>query len=374
LMQGTLIKAALFSAVAFSVVLTACSDTENPSSTASKDVTQAANTNTAKLLPVKVASLVSEPLLESRVFTGTTRAVSRAIIRSQVAGRVARLPVTLGKEVKSGDLLLELYNPEANPAAQSAERQWRQLESQQTQRQRDFDRISSLYKNGTVSKQEFEQVRTDLESLTDQTLSAKEQFSRAQRLNLERLISAPFAGVVTTINTDIGEVVSPGQALLGIADPSKTEVEMAINYDIATNLKVGDLVSVILPFQQNSARQGMVTELSPFRERGALPTVVLAFPEQQIRPGVAVHARFDITKGDGFTVPMSALVRKGDGAVIYRINSDNQAVAVPVTLGLMQQNGIEISATKRFPLTAGEQFVVTGSHRLFDGASVEIIP
>ena len=134
--------------------LTACSETSEPSVPAVGRASEVAPQ--AKFLPVRVVELVHEPVLESRVFAGTTRAVNRAIMRSQIAGRVASLPVTLGKKVQSGDVLLELYNPEANPAAQSAERQWRRLESQQTQRQRDFDRISLLYDKGTASLQEFE--------------------------------------------------------------------------------------------------------------------------------------------------------------------------------------------------------------------------
>ncbi|MFT4531633.1 MAG: RND family efflux transporter MFP subunit [Gammaproteobacteria bacterium] len=352
--------------------LTACSETSEPSVPAVGRASEVAPL--AKFLPVRVVELVHEPVLESRVFAGTTRAVNRAIMRSQIAGRVASLPVTLGKKVQSGDVLLELYNPEANPAAQSAERQWRRLESQQTQRQRDFDRISLLYDKGTASLQEFEQVRTDLDALTDATLSAKKQFNRAQQLNMERWITAPFAGVVTTIDTDIGEVVSPGQALLGIADPAQTEVEMVINDDIATNVKVGDSVSVMLPFEQNSERQGVVTEISPFRERGALPSIVLAFPDQDVRPGIAVHARFEINRGDGFKVPMSALVRNGEGAVIYRVNSTHKVEAVPVNMGLMQADGIVISAAEELSLNAGEEIVVAGSHRLFDGANVEVLP
>jgi multidrug efflux pump subunit AcrA (membrane-fusion protein) len=117
--------------------LAACSETNEPS--VPEVGSDLAAASPAKFLSVRVVELAREPVLESRVFVGTTRAVNRAIMRSQIAGRVASLPVTLGKKVQPGDVLLELYNPEANPAAQSAERQWRRLESQQSHLQPDFD-------------------------------------------------------------------------------------------------------------------------------------------------------------------------------------------------------------------------------------------
>jgi multidrug efflux pump subunit AcrA (membrane-fusion protein) len=71
---------------------------------------------------------------------------------------------------------------------------------------------------------------------------------------------------------------------------------------------------------------------------------------------------------------MSALVRNGEGAVIYRVNSTHKVEAVPVNMGLMQADGIVISAAEELSLNAGEEIVVAGSHRLFDGANVEVLP
>lgn len=324
----------------------------------------------ANRLPVKITQLQRMPVLEQRVFTGTTRAAHRSVMRSQIGGRVVQLPVKLGETVRQGDLLLELYNPEAAPAATVAQRQWESARSRHNQRQRDFDRVAVLLKKGTASDHEFEQARTALDTAKDDMLAAKSEHRRAQLLDAERHIRAPFNGVVTAIETDVGEVVAPGQALLRVADPAQVELELVINHQIAATLQPGTAINVTLPLESGTLHQGKVQEVSPFRERGSLPTVVLSFPQQQVKAGVAASAHFQRTLEPSFTVPMSALVSNGEGAIIYRIDTDNRAWQIPVATGLIQPNGIAISGS----LEEGDRVVVAGSQRLFDGAAIGVQP
>jgi len=325
---------------------------------------------TPAALPIRVAEVSKEPLVESRVFTGTTRPVNRAVVRSQIAGRVAKLPAFLGQQVKQGDLLLELYNPEAAPAVLIAERQWRQAQSQQGQRQRDYDRLQALVKKGTASKQEHEQARTALETANDAMLGAESEYHRAQQLDAERLIRAPFDGVVTAIDTDIGEVVSPGQHLIRVADPGQVELELVVSQDIADSLQIADAVNVTLPLSGDAQRKAVVAEISPFRERRALPTIVLRFPSGDVRPGIAASAHFHYEQGEAYQVPVGALVSNGDGAILYRVDNDNKAWQVPVKVLDMQNQLVAIHGD----LNSGDRVVVAGSHRLHNGALVSSQP
>ena len=344
------------------------------------------------MTPVQVVTIAQQPVYESRTFSGTTRAVNRAVMRSQISGRVDYLPIKLGQAVKKGQLLAELYNPEAAPAARSARVRWQQLQDQQGQQQRDFERISALYEQGQASRQDFEQARTALNSANDAALGAESEYQRASGLDQERQIRAPFQGVITSISTDVGEVVSPGQALLQVADPSAVELEVVVSSAIATSVKPGHTVTVRLPVQSgvqsnvqtnvstnalinrtslNSAHiTARVTEVSPFRDRTALPSVVLEFDSKVVTSGTAVSAQFKMPVGQAFVVPSNALVRQGMRVIVYRLMASNTVEPVAVTLGAVQTEGIQISGE----LDDGDRIIVTGSQRLFHGASVQVMP
>ena len=348
------------------------------------------------MIPVQVVTIAQQPVYESRTFSGTTRAVNRAVMRSQISGRVDYLPLKLGQAVKKGQLLAELYNPEAAPAARSARVRWQQLQDQQGQQQRDFERISALYEQGQASRQDFEQARTALNSANDAALGAESEYQRASGLDQERQIRAPFQGVITSISTDVGEVVSPGQALLQVADPSAVELEVVVSSAIATSVKPGHTVTVRLPMQSGVQRNvqtnvqtnvstnapinrtslnsahitARVTEVSPFRDRTALPSVVLEFDSKVVTSGTAVSAQFKMPVGQAFVVPSNALVRQGMRVIVYRLTASNTVEPVAVTLGAVQTEGIQISGE----LDDGDRIIVTGSQRLFHGASVQVMP
>lgn len=337
-------------------------------------------------IPVHVVTVAQQPVHESRTFTGTTRAVHRAVMRSQISGRVDYLPLKLGQSVRKGQLLAELYNPEAAPAARSARVRWQQLQDQQGQQQRDFERISALYEEGQASRQDFEQARTALNSANDAALGAESEYQRASGLDQERQIRAPFAGVITSISTDVGEVISPGQALLQLADPNTVELEVVVNSQISANLKLGQVVTVNMPLQSGATGGVIATvkEVSPFRDRGALPTVVLGFADvsnsdvnavvSSVKSGMAISAQFKVPLGEAFVVPSSALVRYGDGAVIYRLTTEakgeSQVEPINVIAGAVQTNGLLVTGA----LAEGDRIVVTGTQRMFNGAAVQVMP
>lgn len=347
-------------------------------------------------IPVQAVIISQQPVYESRTFSGTTRAVNRAVMRSQISGRVDYLPIKLGQAVKKGQLLAELYNPEAAPAARSARVRWQQLQDQQGQQQRDFERISALYEQGQASRQDFEQARTALNSANDAALGAESEYQRASGLDQERQIRAPFKGVITSISTDVGEVVSPGQALLQVADPSAVEVEVVVSSAVAASVKPGHTVTVRLPLQSGVQRNvqtnvstnvstnapinrtslnsahitARVTEVSPFRDRTALPSVVLEFDSNVVTNGTAVSAQFNVPVGQAFVVPSNALVRQGMRVIVYRLTASNTVEPVAVTLGAVQSEGIQVSGE----LQDSDRIIVTGSQRLFHGASVQVMP
>jgi len=324
-----------------------------------------------RAIPVRTIVLSEEKPQLFRSFSGTSRAAQRVSVRPQVSGRLLSKMVNLGDSVNKGDILAHLYNPEATPRAQEAKQRWEQTQVQKAQQLRDFQRIQALYKAGAATKQEFETARTNLWAAETTQAAAKSGYQRAAQVKEEQLIRAPFKGIVTQITLDEGEVISAGQSLMQLADPSQVEVEVTVSEQIASTLNKGDLVPVTFPLLDPSEEiQGLVQEVSPFRERGALPTVVILLPTQSAKPGITVHIHFTIEDNSQFALPISAVIKTGAyGSAVYRVNDNKHVELIPIRPHQIIANQVTISSD----LKPRDIIVVAGAQHLFDGAPVTIV-
>ncbi|MCG8314105.1 MAG: efflux RND transporter periplasmic adaptor subunit [Pseudomonadales bacterium] len=322
-------------------------------------------------IPVRVMSLSEEKPQVYRSFTGTTRASQRVTIRSQVGGRLLERAVNLGDNVAKGAILARLYNPEASPLALAAKQSWQQAKVQRAQQQRDFDRIRKLFESGAATKQEFETAQTGLWAAEATQAAAKSQYQRASQVDEEQIIRAPFAGVVTQTSVEEGEVISVGQPILQLADPNQVEIEVAISEQIAAALVKGDQVAVTLPLLITPVNtQGKVQEITPFRERGALPTLVVALPSSVATPGITAQVHVAIPDNSQFALPITAVIKTGGrGAAVYRVNGSNHVELVAVRPHQFMAGQVLVSA----PLRKNDRVVIAGVQQLFEGAAVEII-
>lgn len=242
---------------------------------------------------------------------------------------------------------------------------------QSAQRQRDFDRVSTLYETGAATKQEFETARTALWAAEAAQATAQSQYQRATQVDEEQIIRAPIAGVVTQTAVEEGEVISIGQSLFQLADPEQVEIEVTISEQIAASLSKGDRVAVTLPMLMPPLNtQGAVQEITPFRERGALPTLVVALPPSVATPGLTAHIHVAVPNNSQFALPISAVIKTGGhGAAVYRVNEANRVELIAIRPHQFIANQVLVSAS----LQKHDRVVVAGVQQLYEGASVDVV-
>lgn len=322
---------------------------------------------------------------------GTTKSAETAQLRFQVSGRVIEKKVRLGDSVIKGQVLVVLDNPEIAPLERRATQNLAQLEVQVMQAKRDFDRINGLYEEQAITKQEWEQVNTQYKSTRTLVEAARAELQRASRLADELALTAPFDGVVTDIHIDEGEVIQVGAPALRLSNPDSVELQLALSDSVIGKLSKSQAVRVYRSLGDSSdVIVGVIVDISPYREQGALPKVVIVLPEAQIRPGVAVTAELDVQSDLGLRIPINAVVMTGeDSAGVYYVSdlnvSSNNATSSKVK---SSQNGQKI--VKLIPVTPlkigdstvlidsqlkpGDQVVTAGVAQLYDGARIRIRP
>lgn len=328
------------------------------------------NKEEAAPTPVRAATLSSIPPMEKMLISGTTRSSESALLRFQVSGRVLEKKVSLGDNVAQGDVLARVYNPELEPLAEGAKDNLARAIAQASQAQRDFNRVDELFKQQAVTKQEWERSRTQLTSSEKAQSAAKAELARAQQIKAELSLVAPFAGTVTEILIDKGEVVSAGAPAVRLSNPAAVELTLPVSDNIIQQITIGQVVQLTKALLPSAASvDGKVIEISPFREQGALPEIKIAINADTIGPGTAVTAQLTVQASSGISLPLKSVIMTGENTVaVYRI-ADDRAELVAIRPTKINAESVVIEQG----LHAGDRIVTEGVAKLYDGAKVEIL-
>ena len=320
-----------------------------------------------QIIGVRTAKLSGELPIKQIQISGTTQSAETALLRFQVGGRVTQKSIRLGDSIAKGDSVATLYNPELEPITAAAKDNLARLTAQAEQAQRDFARIDVLYKDRAVTIAEWEGVRTALSASKNAQSAAQSEVDRATQVSGELSLLAPFSGSVTEIMIDVGEVVSAGSAAVRLSNPNIVELKLAVSDKILQQIELGQKVSVSRALQPTELPiEGLVSEISPHRERGSLPEIIISLDAEQIGPGVAVNAYIEIQAKQGLSIPMRSVLMTGDNTVaVYKV-VNNIAVLVPIRPLRIDTQSVVIEQG----LTAGDALVVEGLSQLFDGAKV----
>lgn len=328
--------------------------------------------SSAEQIPVRVTEVETAVTTLEQHFPGVTRASERITVRSQINGRIEARAVELGATVTAGQVLLELYSPGAAASAAAAQQQWQQAQVQVAQAERDFDRVRRLQQQGVASEQSFDSAESALAAARAAADAAQALSQQAAAQTAEQVIRAPFAGVITATPVEPGEVIQAGQALLQLADPAQVELEVTLSQRVASALTVGARVEVdLLDHIPPQVTSGIVSAVTRFRERGALPAAIIQLSGETVQPGMTAQVRIQVPQPERFVLPLSAVVRQGTRAAgVYRLTGENRVELVSVEPATLTSHAVYVSGD----LQTADRVVTAGTQQLYDGAAVRVVP
>lgn len=342
---------------------------------------------------VRVAPVVSQADAEPLRFAGTVRSRERATLTFQVNGALQWRPVKLGQAVAMGEVLARLYNPQLEPARDSAKAKLRELKAQASQTKRELDRAQALHKKGVQSVQGLEQARAAHEVLQASVATAQAALAEAERMVAETELRAPFAGKIESLNVELGEFVSAGQPVIGLSAADGMEVQIKVPEHLLADLTLGDEIPVWMVRHRSmgriTARVGEIAQSSG--NAGELQTVVVnlieppvdapltrAEPTEDPSPwtalpvpaaGTPVEVGIPVPNHHSLSVPMLSVMKSPSGAAVFRVRGGTaQRVPVHVVQLLGENVLVQSSALK-----ADDTVVFAGLTRLADGDVVEVL-
>lgn len=295
-------------------------------------------------LPTSVSTAVrakSEPL----DLPGTLQPLHEAVMYARSAGYVRHWYADIGAHVSAGEILATIEAPEVDQQVQEAQAQLKQATATLALAESDLDRWKSLAHDSAVSQQELDQKTA--------AYQASAATANAQRANLQRLtsvqgysrVTAPFAGVVTARNVDVGTLVSPGTSgagtggagLFRVSQTDTMRVYVNVPQSLVPSIHVGQSASVSLSEQQGRTYTGRVARTSDALDpatRTLLVEVDVANTDHSLLSGSFVQVGLT-TAGmqPAIVVPANALLVNATGTQVIVVDDHNVAHYHKVTVG-----------------------------------------
>jgi len=322
--------------------------------------------------PVTVTPVTVMDVVDRIEATGELIARDQAKIAAEVAGRITEILADEGSAVEAGDTVLEI-DPERRELELDKVRA-RMLETQAElrEKERDAERVRKLHKRQVASRAQMDQAATDLELARARLKAAQAQLGVEERALRDASVSAPFAGLIAQRLISVGEFVSTGQLLFELVALNPIDVEFHLPEIDSSRVEVGQLVEVrVAPYPEEvfHARVGVVSPTIDPRTRTLRVKAALENCDSRLRPGLFARVDLGVSRRSGVRmIPEEAILRRADGAVVFRLVEDNRVERKIIETGRHRDGKVEVLDG----LADDSQVVVRGHTRLVDGALVAL--
>ena len=320
--------------------------------------------------PVLSTVVESTPPVSS-VAAGIIEPRYKTDLSFRVLGRLIARPVNVGDLIAEGQTVAAIDPLALELAVRSARAELSKAEAQYANASATEQRKRTLVVKDATTKQTVdnaEQARAGAEASVARARAnvtkALEQVGYAQ-------LKADFAGIVTAVSADVGQVVSPGQSIVTVARPDMREAVVDIGADYPVPLKIGLPFTVSLQLLPTVQVEGEIREIAPQADpvtRTQRVRITLNDPPAIFRLGATVTARLGNYQNPSLRVPPSAVLSKDGESFVWVIDLPASTVSLHKVDLSPAEGGIQVTRG----LTAGARVVTTGIHSLKQGQHVRI--
>lgn len=313
------------------------------------------------------------------VLPGSLQANYEAPIYARTSGYLRHWYVDIGARVRKGQLLADIESPEVDQQLRQAQADLATAEANQKIADLTAERWRRLRATDSVSRQEADQKVSAAQASDAQVQSARANVSRLRELSGFERIVAPFDGVITARNTDIGQLIDAGRgsgaALFSIADMSRLRLYVRVPQDDAATMKPGLTADLYVPDRPGVVyRASLDTTASAIDPATRTLQVELLVDNSKgaLLPGGYAEVHFHLppaAAGHSFLLPANVLLFRGDGLHVATVDARDHVVLKPVTIGRDYGSQIEVVSG----LSAADQVILSPPDSLVSGALVRVV-
>jgi len=314
---------------------------------------------------------------EDLVLPGTMQAYVESPIYARTSGYVKKWYHDIGTRVAQGDLLADIDTPEVDQQLSQAKADLATAQANANLSKITAARYQELIKTDGVSKQEVDNAVGDLAAKDATVNSAQANVRRLEELEGFKHVVAPFSGVVTRRQTDIGQLVNAGnggtsQELFTLAQTNPLRVYVNVPEAYAPSIHPG--VPAYLELTQYPGRkfEGKVVRTAQaidLSTRTLLTEVDVPNRAGELLPGGYAQVHLDVqVSAERVQVPVNALLFRAEGLRAVVVDSDHKIHLQPLIIGRDYGTSLEVLQG----ITSADWIVLNPADSLDDGQKVNV--
>lgn len=339
--------------------------------------TLASETRANAIPTVAVTHPTVEESQEDLTLPGTMQAYVESPIYARTNGYLRKWYHDIGSKVSKGDLLAEIDTPEVDQQLSQSKADLNTAQANLSLSQTTATRYDGLLHTDSVSKQEVDNANGDLAAKLATQNSAEANVRRLQDLESFKRVYAPFTGVVTRRNVDIGNLINAGNGgaaqqlfFLSQIDPIRVYVSVPELYAPSIHTGLGAyLVLTQFPGRRFEGKVVRTANAIDQASRTLLTEVDVPNKSGELLPGgySEVHLELKIT-GGRLQVPVNALLFRSEGLRAVSVDADHKTHLKPLQIG--RDYGVTLEVLQG--LSPNDWIVVNPADSLDEGQQVNV--
>lgn len=322
--------------------------------------------------PRPVLSLVVTPTaLPGTRFAGTVQAKVQAALGSRVAGRLVSRTAHVGDLVKKGEELAVLDGTAYELAVRSARAELSSAEATLASAVATEERQKTLLQSNAAAKAAVESAEQSREAADAGLIRARTALVKAEEQLSYTRILAEFDGVVVATGAEVGQTVSPGEAIVTVARPDERDAVVDIP-ETAEAIAVGSRFTVSLQINPAVTVKGTVREVAPAADaatRTRRVKIALENPPDTVRLGTTITAELEGPDLTALMVPETAVLTKDGKPHVWLVDAQKGEVHLkPVETGAAAGRLVPVTSG----LKEGDRVVTAGVNSLEEGQKIKI--
>jgi RND family efflux transporter MFP subunit len=303
---------------------------------------------------------------------GTLQGFQQAPIAARSAGYVRRWTKDIGSHVAKGEVLAVIESPEVDQQLSQAEAARQQAAASLTLAKSTVERWEALRRKDVVSQQELDERRSGATQAVANLAAADANVQRLRQLQGFTRVMAPFDGVITRRNVEVGDLVdSSGKALFVLTQMDPLRIYVNVPQSYAQLVRAGQKVVVTQAELRGRTFTGEVARSAGAIDPGTRTMQVeISLPNRDgtLLPGAYVQVDLPLAGARTLVVPTNVLLFRGEGTRVALVDGASRVRLKPVTLGRNLGESIEVLGG----IADGDRLVVNPSDSLAEGDSVAL--
>jgi RND family efflux transporter MFP subunit len=309
------------------------------------------------------------------VLPGNVQAFYEAPIYARTAGYLRSWSTDIGTTVKKGQLLAQIDAPEVDQQLRQAEADLATARANHELARSTNERWQGLLATESVSKQDADERAGDAAAKAAAEQSAAANLARLKDLEAFKRVVAPFDGVVTQRNTDVGALInageSPGSALFRVADTHRLRIYTSVPQSYAAQVQPGQAATLVFadhPGQRFEAQVASTARALDASSRTLQVELQIDNARGELLPGSYAEVHFDLKGGATLRVPANTVLFRSQGLLVAVVDSAGHAHLRPINQGRDFGKEIEVLSG----IEATDDLIVNPPDSLRDGMQVRI--